>query len=198
MSSNDRNLAKSPSKSVKRGHTDKTIGQYLIDRLRDYGIDDCFGIPGDYVLRFYSLLEESEINVVGCTREDCAGFAADAYARIHGMGALCVTYCVGGLSVANSIAGAFAEKSPVVMLTGDNSKSSVVTAIQHGVNDYIIKTSFNKLEFLQKISQQLQTKQQSQVASAEVPQQLEDHRQAEAVPVAAAPSEQQLQSILDN
>ena len=87
---------------------------------------------------------------------------------------------------------------PVVMLTGDNSKSSVVTAIQHGVNDYIIKTSFNKLEFLQKISQQLQTKQQSQVASAEVPQQLEDHRQAEAVPVAAAPSEQQLQSILDN
>ena len=92
LSSIDRSLAKSPSKSVKRGHTDKTIGQYLIDRLRDYGIDDCFGIPGDYVLRFYSLLEESEINVVGCTREDCAGFAADAYARIHGMGALCVTY----------------------------------------------------------------------------------------------------------
>ena len=60
------------------------------------------------------------------------------------------------------------------------------------------KCRLNKLEFLQKISQQLQTKQQSQVASAEVPQQLEDHRQAEAVPVAAAPSEQQLQSILDN
>ena len=46
------------------------------------------------------------------------GFAADAYARVHGMGALCVTYCVGGLSVCNSIAGAYAEKSPVVMITG--------------------------------------------------------------------------------
>ena len=34
------------------------------------------------------------------------------------MGALCVTYCVGGLSVCNSIAGAYAEKSPVVMITG--------------------------------------------------------------------------------
>ena len=95
-----------------------SVGQYLIQRLQDYGINDLFGIPGDYVLHFYSMLEESPINVVGCTREDCAGFAADCYARINGMGALCVTYCVGGLSVCNSIAGAFAEKSPVVVISG--------------------------------------------------------------------------------
>ncbi len=95
-----------------------SIGHYLIQRLQDYGIEDVFGIPGDYVLGFYSELERSPINVVGCTREDCAGFAADAYARLKGMGAVCVTYCVGGLSVANSIAGAFAEKSPVVVISG--------------------------------------------------------------------------------
>lgn len=95
-----------------------SIGNYLIQRLRDYGIEDVFGIPGDYVLSFYSELEKSPINVVGCTREDCAGFAADAYARIRGMGAVCVTYCVGGLSVCNSIAGAYAEKSPVVVISG--------------------------------------------------------------------------------
>ncbi len=70
----------------------------------DYGIRDCFGIPGDYVLAFYSELERSPINVIGCTREDCAGFAADGYARLTGMGAVCITYCVGGLSVCNSIA----------------------------------------------------------------------------------------------
>ena len=95
-----------------------TIGDYLIRRLQDYGVRDIFGIPGDYVLTFYAALERSPINVVGCTREDCAGFAADAYARIHGMGAVCVTYCVGGLSVCNSVAGAFAEKSPVVVISG--------------------------------------------------------------------------------
>ena len=93
-----------------------SIGEYLIRRLQDYGIRDVFGIPGDYVLSFYTMLEQSPLNIVGCTREDCAGFAADAYARVHGMGALCVTYCVGGLSVCNSIAGAYAEKSPVVMI----------------------------------------------------------------------------------
>lgn len=95
-----------------------SIGQYLIQRLQDYGIRDLFGIPGDYVLAFYSQLEQSPINVVGCTREDCAGFAADAYARVNGMGALCVTYCVGGLSVCNSVAGAYAEKSPLVVISG--------------------------------------------------------------------------------
>ena len=102
----------------RRSTADLSIGGYLIQRLRDYGIDDLFGIPGDYILSFYSELEKSPINVVGCTREDCAGFAADAYARINGMGAVCVTYCVGGLRVSNSIAGAYAEKSPVVVISG--------------------------------------------------------------------------------
>ncbi len=98
--------------------TGMSIGDYLIHRLQDYGIGHVFGIPGDYVLNFYAMLDRSPIEVVTTTREDCAGFAADAYARVHGMGAVCVTYCVGGLSLANSVAGAYAEKSPVVVITG--------------------------------------------------------------------------------
>jgi indolepyruvate decarboxylase len=95
-----------------------SIGEFLIRRLQDFGIRDVFGIPGDYVLGFYSMLEESPLNLVGCCREDNAGFAADAYARINGMGAVCVTYGVGGLSLCNSSAGAYAEKSPVVVVSG--------------------------------------------------------------------------------
>jgi indolepyruvate decarboxylase len=98
--------------------TGLSIGAYLIRRLQDYGIGHVFGIPGDYVLQFYAMLDRSPLEVVTTTREDCAGFAADAYARVHGMGAVCVTYCVGGLSLCNSVAGAYAEKSPVVVITG--------------------------------------------------------------------------------
>ena len=129
-----------------RSTANLTIGQYLIQRLRDYGIDDLFGIPGDYVLSFYSELEKSPINVVGCTREDCAGFAADAYARIRGMGALCVTYCVGGLSVCNSIAGAYAEKSPVVVLTGSPGLKERTSGalLHHMVRDF--KTQYDVFE----------------------------------------------------
>ena len=95
-----------------------TIGQYLIDRLHALGVEHVFGIPGDYVLTLYKMIEESPIRLVGMTREDNAGFAADAYARLHGLGCVCVTYCVGGLSLCNSIAGAYAEKSPVIVLGG--------------------------------------------------------------------------------
>ncbi len=95
-----------------------SIGSYLIQRLQDYGIRDVFGIPGDFVLQFYGMLEDSPLKVIGTTREDCAGYAADGYARVNGMGAVCVTYCVGGLSLCNSIAGAYAEKSAVVVISG--------------------------------------------------------------------------------
>ena len=95
-----------------------TIGEYLLRKLENYGIEHIFGIPGDYVLRFYKLIEQSPIQHVGMTREDAAGYAADAYARTRGMGAVCVTYCVGGLSTVNAVAGAYAEKSPVVVISG--------------------------------------------------------------------------------
>ena len=95
-----------------------TIGEYLLRKLESYGIEHIFGIPGDYVLRFYNLIEQSPIQHVGMTREDAAGYAADAYARTKGMGAVCVTYCVGGLSTVNAVAGAYAEKSPVAVISG--------------------------------------------------------------------------------
>src|SRR3954465_202839 len=95
-----------------------TVGRYLIDRLQGLGVGHIFGIPGDYVLTLYKMIEASPIRLVGVTREDNAGFAADAYARLHGLGGVCVTYCAGGLSLCNSIAGAYAEKSPVIVLSG--------------------------------------------------------------------------------
>jgi indolepyruvate decarboxylase len=111
-------VRRSPARLPSHNGAPQTIGRYLISRLQHYGVRDMFGIPGDFVLHFYGMLEESPIRVIGSTREDCAGYAADAYARVHGIGAICVTYCVGGLSVCNSIAGAFAEKSPVVVISG--------------------------------------------------------------------------------
>jgi indolepyruvate decarboxylase len=63
----------------------------LIERLRALGVAHIFGIPGDYVLGLYEMLEASPIELIGMTREDSAGFAADAYARVKGLGCVCVT-----------------------------------------------------------------------------------------------------------
>ncbi len=95
-----------------------SVGQYLLDQLYSHGVRHIFGVPGDYILGFYELLERSRIKRIGTTREDSAGFAADAYARVQGLGAACVTYCVGGLNMTNPVAGAYAEKSPVIVISG--------------------------------------------------------------------------------
>lgn len=126
------------SSGSRSNNAEQTIGGYLIQRLQDYGIEHVFGIPGDFVLQFYAMLENSPVQVVGCTREDNAGFAADGYARVHGMGAVCVTFSVGGLSMCNSIAGAYAEKSPVVVISGapgvDERRSDPL--LHHRVRDF--------------------------------------------------------------
>lgn len=95
-----------------------TVAEFLIERLANNGIKHVFNVPGDYSLSFCKRLENSKIELVGTTSEENAGFAADAYARINGMGAVCVTYCVGGFKLMNPIGGAFAEKSPVVIISG--------------------------------------------------------------------------------
>jgi indolepyruvate decarboxylase len=95
-----------------------SIGSYLIYALKQAGVDHVFGVPGDYILAFYDLLSKSDIKLVGTTREDTAAFAADGYARNRGIGALAVTYGVGALNTVNAIAGAYAESSPVVIISG--------------------------------------------------------------------------------
>jgi indolepyruvate decarboxylase len=94
------------------------LGRFLFEYLYRRGARHSFGLPGDFALPTFSWLEKSKIQSVTVTHEPAAGFAADAYARINGIGLVCVTYCVGGLNVVNAIAGAYAEKSPVVVVSG--------------------------------------------------------------------------------
>ncbi len=96
----------------------ETIGGYLIRRLREEGVEHVFGVPGDYVLSFFGQMEKSQLKIINTGDEQGAGFAADAYARVRGLGAACITYCVGGLKIANPIGQAFAERSPVVLISG--------------------------------------------------------------------------------
>ena len=95
-----------------------TVGSYLTERLTALGVRHVFGVPGDYVLGYYDQLERSSLTVINTADEQGAGFAADAYARVNGIGAVCVTYGVGGLKLVNTTAQAFAEKSPVVVISG--------------------------------------------------------------------------------
>lgn len=96
----------------------ESIGDYLVRRIGEEGVGHAFGVPGDYCLSLFALLEKSPIQVINACDEQGAGFAADAYARINGLGLVVLTYCVGGLKAANAIAQAYAERSPVILVSG--------------------------------------------------------------------------------
>ena len=107
-----------------------TIGDYLLGELYRYGINDLFGVPGDYTLSFLDLVEDSKlINWVGCCNERDAAYAADGYARIKGMGAVSVTYGVGALSAINAVAGAYAERVPIVLISGAPAAQAVMNKL---------------------------------------------------------------------
>jgi TPP-dependent 2-oxoacid decarboxylase len=100
-----------------------TVGSFLFDYLYRKGVHHAFGIPGDFALPTFRWLEQSDITLYTMTHEPSVGFAADAYARIHGLGLAAVTYCVGGLNMLNSVACAYAEKSPMIVISGGPSAS---------------------------------------------------------------------------
>jgi indolepyruvate decarboxylase len=97
----------------------KTVIEHVLSRLKQIGVDDIFGVPGDYAFPVNdAICNNPDIRWIGCANELNAGYAADGYARIKGVGAVCTTYGVGELSVINAIAGAYAEHLPVFHLVG--------------------------------------------------------------------------------
>lgn len=96
-----------------------SVSDFLIERLISSGVGHVFGVPGDYILSFYKKLSDSKtIQVINTTDENHAGFAADAYSRIHGVGCIAVTYNVGALKVTNAVGCAYAERSPMIVISG--------------------------------------------------------------------------------
>ena len=96
------------------------LAQSLLHALKDHGARQIFGIPGDFVLPFFKVIEESAIlPLYTLSHEPAVGFAADAAARIAGgLGVAAVTYGAGALNMVNAVAGAYAEKSPLVVISG--------------------------------------------------------------------------------
>src|SRR3712207_5433536 len=86
------------------GHQDSAVTQegavaqlapHIFDLLHQHGVDHAFGIPGDFALTLFDALAASELEPIVMTHEPGVGFAADAYARIRGLGVAVVTYGVG-------------------------------------------------------------------------------------------------------
>jgi indolepyruvate decarboxylase len=96
------------------------VGEALLTALKEAGAKAIFGIPGDYALSFFDIIDTSHIlPLYTFSHEPAVGYAADAAARHGGgIGVAVVTYGAGALSLINAVACAWSEKSPLVIISG--------------------------------------------------------------------------------
>ncbi len=97
-----------------------TLGLALLGALREHGVREIFGIPGDFVLPFFKVIEESgTLPFYTLSHEPAVGFAADGAARFHGgLSVAVATWGAGAFNLVNPVAGAYAERVPVVVISG--------------------------------------------------------------------------------
>ncbi|KAJ4343367.1 hypothetical protein N0V95_006701 [Ascochyta clinopodiicola] len=113
------------------------LAEYLFTRLNQLGASAVHGVPGDFNLDLLDYVEPSGLLWVGNANELNAGYAADGYSRIRGIGALVTTFGVGELSAINAIAGAYAERAPVVHIVGTPNRATQDgrVRVHHTFND---------------------------------------------------------------
>ncbi|HJV01220.1 MAG TPA: indolepyruvate/phenylpyruvate decarboxylase [Burkholderiaceae bacterium] len=93
----------------------------LLHALKAHGARELFGLPGDFVLPFFQQVEQSQVlPLYTLSHEPGVGFAADAAARFQGggLGVAVVTYGAGALNMVNAVASSYAEKVPMVIISG--------------------------------------------------------------------------------
>src|ERR1700744_2233689 len=97
----------------------ETVIHYVLKRLKEIGVDDVFGVAGDYAFPVNdAIVQDQSLNWIGCCNELNAGYAADGYARMRGVSAVCTTYGVGELAAISAVAGSYAEHLAVFHLVG--------------------------------------------------------------------------------
>ncbi|GJF11733.1 indolepyruvate decarboxylase [Mycolicibacterium cyprinidarum] len=96
-----------------------TVAEYTLQRLAALGIDQVFGVPGDYAFSVDDAVEKVDgLGWVACANELNAAYAADGYARIRGAAILSTTYGVGELSALNGVMGSKAHRVPIFHIVG--------------------------------------------------------------------------------
>ena len=118
-----------------------TVGHYLATRLEQIGLEHYFQVPGDYNLQLLDeLLKNDNLKMMSCTNELNAAYAAEGYARANGASACVITFNVGAFSALNGVAGAYAERLPMIFISaGYNTNDEASGRFLHhtiGTTDY--------------------------------------------------------------
>jgi len=99
-----------------------SVSELIVRYLERLRIDHIFGMPGAHVLPIYDRLHDSSVKSVLVKHEQGAAFMAGGYARVaHRPSACIATAGPGATNLITGIANAYAERLPVLAITGETS-----------------------------------------------------------------------------
>jgi acetolactate synthase-1/2/3 large subunit len=99
-----------------------SVSELIVRYLERLGVECIFGMPGAHVLPIYDRLLDSTVRSVLVKHEQGAAFMAGGYARVsHQVSACIATAGPGATNLVTGIANAYAERLPVLVITGETS-----------------------------------------------------------------------------
>ena len=105
-----------------------TSSDYIVKFFESKGVDHCFTVSGGGSIFLCDALARAErMKYVCCHHEQAAGYAAEAYARIRGLGLCIVTSGPGGTNAVSACAAAWLDSVPVVFISGQAFSHQTIT-----------------------------------------------------------------------
>lgn len=99
-----------------------TVSEFIVRYLERIGVEHVFGMPGAHILPVYDALFDSNVATVLAKHEQGAAFMAGGYNRVSGKISGCIaTAGPGATNLVTGIANAYADKQPLVVITGETS-----------------------------------------------------------------------------
>lgn len=115
----------------------KTVAEYTIDRLHEWGIRRIFGFPGDGINGFMAALRgaEDKIDFIQARHEELAAFMACAHAKFTDEVGICMaTSGPGAIHLLNGLYDAKMDHQPVVAIVGQQARSAMGGSYQQEVD----------------------------------------------------------------
>src|SRR2546423_6733599 len=114
-----------------------TVGDYVLERLRDWGVGQVFGYPGDGINGIVAAFGKADNHprFVQARHEEMAAFAATGYAKFSGDVGVCLaTSGPGAIHLLNGLYDAKLDHTPVVAIVGQTARSAMGGSYQQEVD----------------------------------------------------------------
>src|SRR6201992_3560316 len=115
----------------------ETVADFLLKRLREWGIKQVFGYPGDGINGLLAAWgrADNDPQFVQARHEEMAAFEAVGYAKFSGEVAVCAaTSGPGAIHLPNGLYDAKLDHVPVVAIVGQTSRSAMGGSYQQEVD----------------------------------------------------------------